>query len=116
MNFGEPVKDRAGKWIILEAEKRGQLKAGRARGGIDRRQYRHRAGRGRQRPRLPHADPDSGNAEPKKDMLRLCGANSPRADAALFQSEQYQHVGRRRAAQLRKKEPNGVLFADQWNN
>jgi cysteine synthase A len=28
----------------------------------------------------------------------------------------YQHVGRRLAAQLRKTEPNGVLFADQWNN
>jgi cysteine synthase A len=28
----------------------------------------------------------------------------------------YQHVGRRLADQLRKREPNGVLFADQWNN
>jgi cysteine synthase len=28
----------------------------------------------------------------------------------------YQHVGRRLADQLRKTEPNGVLFADQWNN
>ena len=28
----------------------------------------------------------------------------------------YQHVGRRLADQLRKSEPNGVLFADQWNN
>src|SRR5207237_2725370 len=27
-----------------------------------------------------------------------------------------QHVGRRLADQLRKREPNGVLFADQWNN
>jgi cysteine synthase A len=28
----------------------------------------------------------------------------------------YQHIGRRLADQLRAKEPNGVLFADQWNN
>jgi cysteine synthase A len=28
----------------------------------------------------------------------------------------YQHVGRRLADELRKGEPNGVLFADQWNN
>jgi cysteine synthase A len=28
----------------------------------------------------------------------------------------YQHVGKRLAEQLRKSEPNGVLFADQWNN
>jgi cysteine synthase A len=29
---------------------------------------------------------------------------------------QYQHVGRRLAEHLRKSEPNGVIFADQWNN
>ena len=28
----------------------------------------------------------------------------------------YQHVGRRLADELRNREPNGVLFADQWNN
>jgi cysteine synthase A len=28
----------------------------------------------------------------------------------------YQHVGRRLADELRRDEPNGVLFADQWNN
>jgi cysteine synthase A len=28
----------------------------------------------------------------------------------------YQHVGRRLADELRKNEPNGVIFADQWNN
>ena len=28
MNPGQSVKDRAGKWIILEAEKRGELKPG----------------------------------------------------------------------------------------
>ena len=28
MNPGQSVKDRAGKWMILEAEKRGELKPG----------------------------------------------------------------------------------------
>jgi len=28
----------------------------------------------------------------------------------------YQHVARRLAEELAEKEPNGVLFADQWNN
>jgi len=28
MNPGQSVKDRAGKWMILEAEKRGHLKPG----------------------------------------------------------------------------------------
>ena len=28
----------------------------------------------------------------------------------------YQHVGRRLAEELKKSEPNGVIFADQWNN
>ena len=28
----------------------------------------------------------------------------------------YQHIGRRLADELRKTEKNGVLFADQWNN
>ena len=28
----------------------------------------------------------------------------------------YQHIGRRLADELRRNEPNGVLFADQWNN
>ncbi len=53
MNPGQSVKDRAGKWMILEAEKRGELAARRARGRSNRRQYRHRpCGRGK-RARLP---------------------------------------------------------------
>ncbi len=43
MNPGGSVKDRAGRQMILEAEARGELKARRAGGGVDRRQYRHRA-------------------------------------------------------------------------
>lgn len=50
-------------------------------------------------------------------MLRLCGAELIEVPALPYSNpNNYQHVGKRLAAQLRKTEPNGVLFADQWNN
>ena len=42
MNPGQSVKDRAGKRMILEAEKRGDLKPGGLVRRRHRRQYRHR--------------------------------------------------------------------------
>ena len=64
--------------------------AGRPCGGIDGRQYRHRACGGRKRARLSHADPDSGNTEPgKKGHAAAVRRRARRgAGAALFQSEQ----------------------------
>jgi len=56
-------------------------------------------------------------SQEKKDMLRLCGAELIEVPQLPYANpNNYQHVGRRLAAQLRKTEPNGVLFADQWNN
>jgi cysteine synthase A len=56
-------------------------------------------------------------SQEKKDMLRLCGAELVEVPALPFSNpNNYQHVGKRLAEQLRKGEPNGVLFADQWNN
>src|SRR5262249_29953583 len=53
----------------------------------------------------------------KKDMLRLCGAELVEVPAVPYANpNNYQHVGRRLADELRNREPNGVLFADQWNN
>jgi cysteine synthase A len=50
-------------------------------------------------------------------MLRLCGAELVEVPAVPFSNpNNYQHIGRRLANELRKNEPNGVLFADQWNN
>ena len=50
-------------------------------------------------------------------MLRLCGAELVEVPAVPYANpNNYQHVGRRLADELRKSEPNGVLFADQWNN
>src|SRR5204863_8766090 len=56
-------------------------------------------------------------SQEKKDMLRLCGAELVEVPAVPYSNpNNYQHVGRRLADALRKNEPNGVIFADQWNN
>jgi cysteine synthase A len=60
--------------------------------------------------------PDTQSQE-KKDTLRLCGAELVEVPAVPYANpNNYQHIGRRLAESLRKNEPNGVLFADQWNN
>ena len=56
-------------------------------------------------------------SEEKKDMLRLCGAELVEVPAAPYSNpNNYQHIGRRLADQLKKTEKNGAIFADQWNN
>jgi cysteine synthase A len=50
-------------------------------------------------------------------MLRLAGAELVEVPALPFSNpDNYQHVGRRLAEELKKTEKNGVIFADQWNN
>ena len=118
MNPGQSVKDRAGKQMILEAEKRGELKpgglvvegtAGNTGIGLavvaDARGYRTLI-----------VIPETQSQE-KKDALRLYGAELVEVPALPYSNpNNYQHVAKRLADQLRKSEPNGVLFADQWNN
>ncbi|MGJ4939330.1 cysteine synthase A [Bradyrhizobium sp. HKCCYLS1011] len=118
MNPGQSVKDRAGKWMILEAEKRGDLKPG----GLVVEATAGNTGIGlavvaaARGYRTLIVIPDTQSQE-KKDMLRLCGAELVEVPVRPFANpNNYQHVGRRLADQLRKTEPNGVLFADQWNN
>jgi cysteine synthase A len=118
MNPGQSVKDRAGKWMILEAEKRGDLKPG----GLVVESTAGNTGIGlavvaaARSYRTLIIIPDTQSQE-KKDTLRLCGAELIEVPALPFANpNNYQHVGRRLADQLRKSEPNGVLFADQWNN
>ena len=118
MNPGQSVKDRAGKWMILEAEKRGELKPG----GLVVEATAGNTGIGlavvasARGYRTMIVIPETQSQE-KKDMLRLCGAELIEVPAVPYSNpNNYQHVGRRLAAQLRKTEPNGVLFADQWNN
>jgi cysteine synthase A len=118
MNPGQSVKDRAGKWMILEAEKRGELKPGglvveatAGNTGIGLAVVANARGY-----RTLIVIPETQSQE-KKDTLRLCGAELIEVPALPYSNpNMYQHLGRRLADQLRKTEPNGVLFADQWNN
>src|SRR6476646_7248519 len=118
MNPGGSVKDRAGRQMILEAEKRGELQ----RGGLVVEATAGNTGIGlalvanARGYRSLIVIPDTQSRE-KKDMLRLCGAELVEVPAVPYANpNNYQHVGRRIADKLRKSEPNGVLFADQWNN
>jgi cysteine synthase A len=118
MNPGQSVKDRAGKWMILEAEKRGELKPG----GLVVEATAGNTGIGlavvasARGYRTLIVIPETQSQE-KKDTLRLCGAELVEVPALPFSNpNNYQHVGRRLAEKLRETEPNGVLFADQWNN
>jgi cysteine synthase A len=50
-------------------------------------------------------------------MLRLAGAELIEVPAVPYSNpNNYQHVARRLAEQMRRRESNGVLYADQWNN
>jgi cysteine synthase len=118
MNPGQSVKDRAGKQMILEAEKRGELRPG----GLVVESTAGNTGIGlalvanARGYRTLIVIPDTQSQE-KKDMLRLCGAELVEVPAVAYANpNNYQHVGRRLAEQLKKTEKSGVIFADQWNN
>ncbi|MET0278866.1 MAG: cysteine synthase A [Pseudorhodoplanes sp.] len=118
MNPGQSVKDRAGRQMILGAEQRGELKPG----GLVVESTAGNTGIGlalvanARGYRTLIVIPETQSQE-KKDMLRLCGAELIEVPALPYANpNNYQHVGRRLADELRKTEKNGVLFADQWNN
>src|SRR5262245_42180561 len=118
MNPGQSVKDRAARQMILEAETRGEIPPGglvvEATAGntgiglalvADARGYR-----------TIIVIPETQSQE-KKDALRGFGAELVEVPAVPYSNpNNYQHIARRIADGLRKSEPNGVLYADQWNN
>jgi cysteine synthase A len=118
MNPGGSVKDRAGKQMILEAEARGELRPGglvveatAGNTGIGLALVANARGY-----RTIIVIPQTQSQE-KKDTLRLYGAELVEVPALPFSNpDNYQHVGRRLAEELKKTEKNGVIFADQWNN
>ncbi|HEY5380076.1 MAG TPA: cysteine synthase A [Pseudolabrys sp.] len=118
MNPGGSVKDRAGRQMILEAEKRGELRPGglvveatAGNTGIGLALVANARGY-----RTMIVIPETQSQE-KKDVLRLFGAELIEVPAVAFSNpNNYQRVGRRLAEQLKKTEKNGVIFADQWNN
>jgi cysteine synthase A len=118
MNPGQSVKDRPALQIILEAEKRGEIRPG----GLVVESTAGNTGIGlalvanARGYRTLIVIPETQSQE-KKDMLRLCGAEFVQVPAVPYSNpNNYQHIGRRIAQELRKSEPNGVIFADQWNN
>jgi cysteine synthase A len=118
MNPGGSVKDRAGRQMILEAEKRGELRPGglvveatAGNTGIGLALVANARGY-----RTIIVIPQTQSQE-KKDVLRLFGAELVEVPAVPYSNpNNYQHVGRRLAEELKKSEKNGVIFADQWNN
>ncbi|WP_436641175.1 cysteine synthase A [Microbaculum sp. FT89] len=118
LNPGQSVKDRPARQMILEAETRGDLKPGglvvegtAGNTGIGLALVANARGY-----RTVIVIPETQSQE-KKDMLRLAGATLVEVPALPYANpNNYQHVARRLADNMRKTEPNGVLFADQWNN
>ena len=118
MNPGGSVKDRAGRQMIVEAEARGELRPGglvveatAGNTGIGLAVVANARGY-----RTLIVIPETQSQE-KKDVLRLFGAELVEVPALPFSNpNNYQHVGRRLAEELKRSEKNGVIFADQWNN
>src|SRR5688572_13746613 len=118
MNPGGSVKDRPARQMILEAERRGELKPGglvveatAGNTGIGLALVANARGY-----RTLIVIPETQSQE-KKDTLRLCGAELIEVPAVSYANpNNYQRIGRRLADKLRQSEANGVLFADQWNN
>ena len=118
LNPGGSVKDRAAKAIILDAEERGLLRPGglvvegtAGNTGIGLALVGNSLGY-----RTLIVIPDTQSQE-KKDMLRLCGAELREVPAVPYRNENnYVKVSGRIADELSKKEPNGVIWANQFDN
>ncbi len=118
LNPGGSVKDRAAKFMVLDAERRGVLEPG----GLI---VEGTAGNtgiglalvGRSRGyRTLILMPDTQSQE-KKDMLRLCGAELREVPAVPYKDpNHYVHTAARTAKELEATEPHGVLYANQWDN
>ena len=118
LNPGGSVKDRAAKAIILDAEERGLLRPGglvvegtAGNTGIGLALVGNSLGY-----RTLIVIPDTQSQE-KKDMLRLCGAELREVPAVPYRNENnYVKVSGRIANELSKTEPNGVIWANQFDN
>ncbi|MFQ5773587.1 MAG: cysteine synthase A [Kiloniellaceae bacterium] len=118
LNPGSSIKDRAAWAIVKDAEEKGRLRPG----GLI---VEGTAGNtgiglalvGRARGyRTLIVIPDTQSQE-KKDMLRLCGAELREVPAVPYKDpNNYVHVARRLAEELAETEPNGAIFADQFDN
>src|SRR5512135_2820811 len=118
MNPGGSVKDRAGRQMILEAEARGDLRPGglvveatAGNTGIGLALVANARGY-----RTVIVIPETQSQE-KKDTLRLCGAELVEVPAVPYSNpNNYVKVSGRLAEQLAKTEPNGAVWANQFDN
>ena len=118
LNPGSSVKDRAAWHIVKDAEEQGRLRPG----GVI---VEGTAGNtgiglalvGRARGyRTVIVIPDTQSDE-KKDMLRLAGAELREVPAVPYKNpENYVHVSGRLAEELNETEPNGAIWAQQFDN
>ncbi len=118
MNPGQSVKDRAALYIIRDAIARGDLKPG---GTI----VEGTAGNTGIGLALVGASmgfktviviPET-QSEEKKDMLRLAGAQLVQVPAAPYRNpNNFVHYSRRLAEELAQSEPNGAIWANQFDN
>ena len=118
MNPGQSVKDRAGLFIIRDAERRGLLKPGgvivegtAGNTGIGLTLVAKALGY-----RTVIVIPETQSQE-KKDALRLLGAELIEVPAVPYKNpNNYVKVSGRLAEQLARTEPNGAIWANQFDN
>jgi cysteine synthase A len=115
---GGSVKDRAALYIIKDAEERGTLRPG----GVVVEGTAGNTGIGlalvgnARGYRTVIVIPDTQSRE-KLDMLRLCGAELMPVPAKPYSDpDNYVRVSERIAAELAESEPNGAVWANQWDN
>jgi cysteine synthase A len=118
LNPGGSVKDRAALAIITDAEAKGLLRPG----GVIVEGTAGNTGIGlalvgnARGYRTVIVIPETQSQE-KKDTLRLVGAELREVPAVPYRNpENYVHVSERLAKELAAREPNGVLWANQWDN
>ena len=118
MNPGGSVKDRAALAIVLDAEAKGLLKPG----GVIVEGTAGNTGIGlalvgnARGYKTVIVIPETQSQE-KKDMLILAGAELVQVPAAPFKNpNNYVHVSRGLAEERQKSEPNGAIWANQFDN
>ncbi len=118
LNPGGSVKDRAALYIIRDAEERGLLQPG----GTIVEGTAGNTGIG-----LALVGNACGynsviviaktQSEEKKDMLRLCGADLRQVPAVPYSNpNNYVHVSERLAVEIAASNPNGAIWANQFDN
>ncbi|MCT4683518.1 MAG: pyridoxal-phosphate dependent enzyme, partial [Roseicyclus sp.] len=118
MNPGQSVKDRAALYIIRDAVARGLLRPG----GTIVEGTAGNTGIGRARVgasmgfRTVIVMPETQSQE-KKDMIRLAGAELIQVPAAPYSNpNNYVRYSGRLAERLAQSEPNGAIWANQFDN